>query len=93
VKIVPEPLVSIVTPVFNGAKYLSECIESALHQTYRNWDYTVIDNCSTDESLIIAQKYAARDARIRVVTNGRFLSILENHNFTGLQVLQIHFCG
>jgi glycosyltransferase involved in cell wall biosynthesis len=75
-----QPLVSILTPVYNGAEYLAECIESVLAQTYQNWDYTIINNCSTDESLAIAQKYAARDSRIRVVTNDRFLRIIENHN-------------
>src|ERR1700733_15911846 len=72
--------VSVLTPVYNGAEFLAECIESVLAQTYTNWDYTIINNCSTDESLAIAQKYAARDSRIRVVTNDRFLRIIENHN-------------
>src|SRR5712692_376662 len=77
-----QPLVSIVTPVYNGAQYLSECIESILAQTYTNWDYTIVNNCSTDGSLAIAQKYAASDPRIRVVSNDRFLRIIENHNHT-----------
>jgi glycosyltransferase involved in cell wall biosynthesis len=74
------PLVSIVTPVYNGADYLGECIESVLAQTYPNWDYTIVNNCSTDESLAIAQKFSAQDPRIRVVNNDRFLRIIENHN-------------
>jgi cellulose synthase/poly-beta-1,6-N-acetylglucosamine synthase-like glycosyltransferase len=40
-----QPLVSIVTPVYNEAQHLAECIESVLAQTYQNWDYTIIDNC------------------------------------------------
>ena len=82
----PQPLVSIVTPVYNGAQYLSECIESVLAQTYTNWDYTIVNNCSTDESFAIAQKYAASDPRIRVVSNDRFLPIIENHNHTIRQI-------
>ena len=81
-----QPLVSIVTPVYNGAQYLSECIESILAQTYTNWDYTIVNNCSTDGSLAIAQKYAASDPRIRVVSNDRFLRIIENHNHTIRQI-------
>ncbi len=75
-----QPLVSIVTPAYNGAEYLAECIESVLAQTYANWDYTIVNNCSTDDSLAIARRYAARDPRIRVVNNDRFLPIIENHN-------------
>jgi glycosyltransferase involved in cell wall biosynthesis len=75
-----QPLVSIVTPVYNGAEYFEECIESILAQTYQNWTYTVVDNCSTDGSAAIAQRYAARDPRIRVVQNQSFLSVIPNHN-------------
>jgi glycosyltransferase involved in cell wall biosynthesis len=85
-KIASQPLVSIVTPVYNGAEYLAECIESVLAQTYANWDYTIVNNCSNDESLAIAQKYAAQDSRIRVVNNDRLLPIIENHNHTIRQI-------
>jgi glycosyltransferase involved in cell wall biosynthesis len=74
------PLVSVVTPVFNGAKYLRECIESVLAQTYDNWDFTIIDNCSTDGSLAIAREYADRHPQIRVRSNERFVGVVENHN-------------
>jgi glycosyltransferase involved in cell wall biosynthesis len=74
------PLVSVVTPVFNGAKYLRECIESVLAQTHRNWDYTIIDNCSTDKSLEIAQEYAEKHPRIKVHANKQFVGLVENHN-------------
>ncbi len=81
-----QPLVSILTPVYNGAPHLAECIESVLRQTYTNWDYTIVNNCSTDESLAIAQKYAGLDHRIRVISNERFLRIIENHNHTIKQI-------
>src|SRR5215472_1330838 len=88
-----QPLVSIVTPVYNGAEDLAECIESVLKQTYTNWDYTIVNNCSTDESLAIVQKYAARDQRIRVINNDRFLRIIENHNHTVRQIsAQSEYC-
>src|SRR5262245_58350941 len=75
-----RPLVSIVTPVYNEAEYLTECIESVLEQTYDNWDYTIIDNRSTDGSLEIARRYAAKDSRIRVWENQAFVPVIQNHN-------------
>ena len=52
-----QPLVSVVTPVYNGAEYLVECIESVVNQTYANWEYVIVDNCSTDDTLAIARRY------------------------------------
>lgn len=80
------PLVSVATPVYNGEKYLAECIESVLAQTYRHWDYTIINNRSTDRSLEIAESYAQKDSRIRVCTNASFVGPLENYNncFSGI---------
>jgi glycosyltransferase involved in cell wall biosynthesis len=76
-----EPLVSVVTPVYNGERFLRNCIESVLAQTYSNWDYTIVNNCSTDRTLEIAQEYAAKDSRIRsVVTNRSFVRVIANHN-------------
>ncbi|MGH9356726.1 MAG: glycosyltransferase family 2 protein [Terriglobia bacterium] len=80
------PLVSIVTPVHNEARHLADCVESVLAQTYQNWDYTIVDNCSTDGSLEIARQYAARDARIRVLENSQFLPALANFNHALRQI-------
>jgi glycosyltransferase involved in cell wall biosynthesis len=76
----PLPLVSIITPVYNGERYLVECIESVLAQNYQNWEYTIVNNCSTDNTLDIAYNYARRDNRIRVVSNSHYVRIIENHN-------------
>lgn len=81
-----QPLVSIVTPVYNEEQYLAECIESVLAQTYQNWDYTIIDNCSTDGSLEIARRYAAKDPRIRIHENEQFLNVIANHNVAVRQI-------
>ena len=83
---VRQPLVSVVTPVYNEAGYLGECIESVLAQTHTNWDYTIIDNCSTDGSGELAQRYAAKDPRIRVHRNTEFLSVIANHNVALRQI-------
>jgi glycosyltransferase involved in cell wall biosynthesis len=81
-----QPLVSIVTPVYNGAEYLSECIESILAQTYHNWDLTIVDNCSTDETPEIVRRYAAQDCRIRIHINRDFLPVMVNHNAAFRQI-------
>jgi glycosyltransferase involved in cell wall biosynthesis len=75
-----KPFVSVLTPVYNGADYLAECIESVLGQTYGNFEYVVVNNCSTDGTLEIARRYAALDRRIRVHTNETFVGVIENHN-------------
>jgi glycosyltransferase involved in cell wall biosynthesis len=82
----PNPLVSVVTPVYNEEKHLAECIESVLAQTYTNWECVIVNNCSTDRSLQIAQRYAAQDARIRVCDNREFLRVIPNHNHALRQI-------
>jgi glycosyltransferase involved in cell wall biosynthesis len=74
------PLVSVVTPVYNNEEYLAECIESVLAQTYQNWDYTIVNNCSTDKSGEIANRYAAGNPRIKVINNQHLLPSVPNHN-------------
>jgi glycosyltransferase involved in cell wall biosynthesis len=81
-----DPLVSIVTPVYNEEQHLAECIESVLAQTYSNWDYTIVDNCSTDRSVQVALRYAAQDRRIRIHQNQEFLSVIPNHNVALRQI-------
>ena len=75
-----EPRVSVVTPFYNTARYLEECIEGVLGQSYHNFEYLLVDNKSTDGSRRIADAYATRDPRIRVVENDRFVDMLSNYN-------------
>ncbi len=88
-----QPLVSVVTPVYNAEPYLAECIESVLAQTYDNWEYVIVNNCSTDRSLEIAQQYSQRDHRIRIHNNGEFLRQLQNFNHAMHQISpQSQYC-
>lgn len=82
----PQPLVSIVTPVYNGERYLAECIESVLAQTYQNWEYVIVNNCSTDRTLEIARECARREPRIRIHNNAEFVRALANHNIAVRQI-------
>ena len=76
------PLVSAVTPFYNTREFLAECIESVLHQTYTNWEYILVDNCSTDGSSDIAKQYAAQfPDKIRIIHTHSFLSQVQNYNF------------
>jgi glycosyltransferase involved in cell wall biosynthesis len=74
------PLVSVVSPFYNTDAYLAECIESVLAQTYPRFEYVLLDNASTDRSAEIAERYAARDPRIRLLHNERTLPQLQNYN-------------
>jgi glycosyltransferase involved in cell wall biosynthesis len=76
----PPPLVSVVTPFYNIAPYLAECIESVLAQSYTNFEYILVDNCSTDGSTKIAEGYARRDPRIRFIRRSQLLSQGDNYN-------------
>ena len=80
------PLVSIFTPVYNGEKFLRECIESALAQDYANFEYIVVDNASTDTTASIIAEYQRQDIRIRVHRNPTTVDALTNHNIALAQI-------
>jgi glycosyltransferase involved in cell wall biosynthesis len=61
-----NPLVSVVMPAFNVETYIVEAIDSILAQTYRHWEIIVVNDGSTDSTAALAERYASRDARIRV---------------------------
>ena len=75
-----SPLVSVVTPVYNGAEYLAECIESVLAQTYGHFEYLIVDNCSSDATQQVAERYAARDSRIRYHRCESYREVIANWN-------------
>jgi glycosyltransferase involved in cell wall biosynthesis len=80
------PLVTLVTPVYNGERFLDAAIESVLAQTYERWELVIVDNASTDGTAAVARRHAERDPRIRIVTNPRTVGVIENHNIAFRQV-------
>lgn len=62
--------ISIGIPFYNAESYLEDAICSVLAQTYKCWELILVDDGSTDRSLEIAKRYAATDARIRVISDG-----------------------
>jgi len=63
------PLISIILPVYNGEAFLNEVIQCILNQTYKNFELIIVNDCSTDRSLVIANTYACLDRRIKIINN------------------------
>ena len=74
------PLISVVMPNYNNKKFIIETIESVLNQTYSNFEFIILDDCSTDDSWKIIQKYAKKDKRIKAFRNEKNLQIVKSRN-------------
>lgn len=61
-----QPLISVIIPVYGVEKYISQCLESVINQTYKNLEIIVVNDGTKDRSADIAKKYAAKDSRIKV---------------------------
>ena len=72
------PKVSILIPVYNREKFIAECIQSALDQTYTDFEVVVVDNDSDDGTWEICQRFAALDQRVRVFRNDTNIGPVRN---------------
>lgn len=64
-----NPKISIVLPVYNREKLLPLAIESCLNQSFKDFELIIIDDCSKDNSALVAKEYAEQDSRIKVIVN------------------------
>ena len=75
-----EDLVSIITPLYNGERFVAQTIESVLAQTYPHWEMIIINDGSKDNSEAIVQKYTEQDARIQLVSQSNAGSAAARNN-------------
>lgn len=62
-------LISVLMPTYNVERFVGEAVESILNQTWTNFEFIIVDDCSTDRTYDILKKYAAKDSRIRLFRN------------------------
>src|SRR5699024_12725392 len=62
-----EPLVSVITPAYNAARFICETMDSVRAQTYENWEMIIVDDQSSDDTVQLVKQYEQKDNRIRLV--------------------------
>ena len=69
------PLISVITPVYQGEALLPECVESVRGQTFPDWELLLIDDGSADGTRALCERYAAQDSRIRCLAQPENLGV------------------
>ena len=77
-----QGLVSIITPLYNGKNYIEETMTSVVNQTYENWEMIIVDDCSSDGSAEVVEKYIHdhQEQRIRLLHNRENLGVANTRN-------------
>ena len=77
-----NPLVSVIIPMYNAEEYIEECLQNLLNQTLKNFEVIVVDDCSTDKSLEVAEKMipAFNEKNLKLVT----LTLSQNSGCPGI---------
>ena len=88
------PEISIIIPVYNVEKYISQCLDSAINQSLKDIEIIIVDDCGSDKSMDIAKEYAKNDSRIKIIKNrqnmGLFLTRCEGiKSATGEYILNL----
>ena len=78
-----SPLVTIISPTYNHEKFIAECIESVIAQTYQSWEMIIVDDGSKDNTFDIGKSFADKDSRIHIFTkeNVGIFRLGESYNF------------
>ncbi len=63
------PKISLIIPIYNGERYLKQCVESILAQTFEDFEVVFVDDCSPDSSVKMLEEYSAKDKRIKIIHN------------------------
>jgi glycosyltransferase involved in cell wall biosynthesis len=74
----PSPMISVVMATYNGEKYIEEQLNSVLEQSYKNLEIIIVDDCSTDSTIAILNKYVAAHKNIRLFRNENNLGFIKN---------------
>lgn len=80
-----NPKISVIMSVYDGEKYLDESIQSILNQTFKDFEFIIINDCSTDNSLYIIKQYATKDKRIVLIENEENIGLTKSLN-EGLKI-------
>lgn len=75
-----KDLISICIPTYNGEKYLKECLDTVLSQSYENIEIIIVDDCSIDKTISIVEEYIQKDSRIKLDKNQSNLGLVANWN-------------
>lgn len=75
-----HPTISVIMSVYNNEEYLSEAIESVLNQSYKDFEFIITDDASTDRSREIIEKYAKKDSRIKILNNEKNIGLTKSLN-------------
>ena len=82
--------ISVIIPVYNVEKYIAECLESVINQTYKNLEIICVDDCGSDNSMKIVQDYAKKDSRIKIIRHEKNRGLAPARN-TGLDAAEGSF--
>ena len=85
-----KDFVSIILPTYNSIKTISATIESVLNQTYDNWQLIIIDDGSSDDTIVVVSKYANNESRLKLILLGQNIGTGAARN-KGLEEAKGHF--